>query len=58
MISDYRRGTGGQKLAPIIRSAVNEILDFLTHACQKNLDKTRELLGDIIDLKRHVIDLK
>ena len=35
MISDYRRGTGGRKLAPIIGSAVNQILDFLTHDCQK-----------------------
>ena len=58
VISDYRRGTGGRKLAPIIGSAVNQILDFLTHACQKNLDKTHKLLGHVIDLKRHVIDLK
>ena len=58
MISDYRRGTGDQRLAAIIRSAVNQILNFLTHACQKILDKTRDLLGHVIDLKRHVIDLK
>ena len=30
VISDYRRGTGGRELAPIIGSAVNQILDFLT----------------------------
>ena len=64
VVFDYRRGTGGRKSAQIIRSAdnrkrrVNQILDFLTHARQKNLDKMRELLGHGIDLKRHVIDLK
>ena len=59
VITDYRRGTGGRKLARIIGSAaVNQILDFLTHACQSNLDKTCEPLAHVIDLKRHVIDLK
>ena len=38
--SDYRQGTGGRKSAPIIGRAVNQILDFLTSARQKNLDKT------------------
>ena len=28
--SDYRRGTSGRKLAPIIGRAVNQMLDFLT----------------------------
>ena len=55
MISDYRQGTGGQKLAPIIGRAVNQILE---HVRQKNLDKKRDLLGHVIDLKRHVIDLE
>ena len=29
---DYWRGTGGRKSAPIIRRAVNQMLDSLTHA--------------------------
>ena len=45
-------------MALIIGSAVNQILDFSTNACQKNLDKTHKLLGPVIDLKRHVIVLK
>ena len=45
MISDYRRGTGGRKLAPIIGSAVNQILDFLTHACQKKSGRDARASG-------------